>query len=103
MLAVKNVLQNVALTVKNISCRMCLQLRIFLSLNLPSCLQSRILVIYTNVIVVLLLVKNLARFTKWLDLEAELDGHTPAHDVIEILGYLAYDSVREVMFCHYAH
>jgi transcription initiation protein SPT3 len=42
-------------------------------------------------------VKNLARFRKWLDLEPALDGHTPAHDVIEILGYLAYDTVRELV------
>ncbi|CAI8025398.1 Transcription initiation protein SPT3 homolog [Geodia barretti] len=42
-------------------------------------------------------VKNLARFRKWLDLEATLDGHTLAHDVIEILGYLAYDTVRELV------
>ena len=50
-------------------------------------------------VVVMFAVKNLARFRKWLDLEAALDGHTLAHYVIEILGYLAY--VREVTFMHH--
>ena len=68
--------------------------------DLPVCKQAnvsqiRMLSVLRNV-VVMFAVKNLARFRKWLDLEAALDGHTLAHDVIEILGYLAYDTVREV-------
>ena len=38
---------------------------------------------------------NMARFRKWLNLESVI-GHTPAQDVMEVLGYLAYDTVREV-------
>ena len=73
--------------------------------DLPVCKQAnvsqiRMLSVLRNV-VVMFAVKNLARFRKWLDLEAALGGHTLAHDVIEILGYLAYDTVREVTFVHY--
>ena len=43
-------------------------------------------------------VKNLGRFRKWLDLDAALGGNnSPAHDVMEVLGHLAYDTVREVL------
>ena len=40
-------------------------------------------------------VRSMARFRKWLNLESVI-GHKPAHNVMEVLGYLAYDTVREV-------
>ena len=47
-------------------------------------------------------VKNLVRFRQWLNLES-LMNHTLANDVIEILAYLAYDIVREVMTHTHTH
>ena len=73
--------------------------------DIPVCKQANVsqirMVLVLHNVVVVFAVKNLARFRKWLDLEPALDGHTPAHDVIEILGYLAYDTVREVTSMHH--
>ena len=39
--------------------------------------------------------KNVGKFREWLSLQSAT-GQRPGHDVMEVLGYLAYDTVREV-------
>ena len=61
--------------------------------SIQSCTNSLIFVCFF--LQILSLDKNMGNFRKWLNLESAI-GQKPAQSVMEVLGYLAYDTVREV-------